>query len=253
LKKIIIFVFTVFSLACQAQLVRVGPKAGLQLSRTTYEDREFHSRYSRIPSLAYQVGVVMNLKVSDLLSLQSELFYEETRKHIESKLADDWQKETYQYLSLPALLRFSFPLGFSEIYVNAGPKISYWLTGKGEVSHSEVFEFELETLQYDMIFQGNESDFRYFIDQPNRFQLGLDFGIGALFPVGTQFIVVDVRYTATHTNMVKSDVNYIPLSFYEENLLHRQQLLSLSLAYIFDLDLREIKKKGKSSDDQTDR
>ena len=253
MRKILIFLFTVLSLASQAQILRVGPKAGIQLSRSTYEDGEFHRNYRRIPSFSYHAGVAINIKVSNLLSLQTEFLYEETKKHIESKLAGDWQKESYQYLSMPALLRFSFPVGISEIYINAGPKISYWLSGRGEVVHSEVFEFELETLQYDMIFRGNESEFRYFIDQPNRFQLGLDFGIGALLPVGTHSIMIDVRYTAAHTNMVKDQVKYLPLSFYEDNLLHRQHILSLSLAYIFDLDLREIKKKGKSSGDQKDR
>lgn len=253
LKKIILFFCFCISLSTQAQILRVGPKVGLQVSRSNFEDREFQRDYRRIPALAFHAGMVMNVKVSDIFSLQTEFLYQENRKHIESELAGDWLKECYQYLSLPALIRVTFPMGHNEIYVNAGPNISYWLGGRGEVMHSEVFDFELETLKYEMVFGEGNDDYQYVIYSPNRFQLGLDLGIGAVFPLGAQYLMVDLRFTAGHTNMVKDDVKYLPLSFYEDNLLHSQQVLSLSIAYIINLDFHELNTKGKSTSTQKER
>jgi len=203
--------------------------------------------------MAFHAGMVMNVKVSDIFSLQTELLYQENRKHIESELLGDWLKERYRYLSLPALIRVTFPMGHNEIYVNAGPNISYWLGGKGEIMHSEVYDFDLETLKYEIIFGGRTDDYRYVVDSPNRFQLGLDIGMGAVFPLGAKYLMVDLRFTAGHTNMVKKEVKYLPLSFYEDNLLHSQQVLSLSLAYILNFDFHELNTKGKSTGKQKER
>lgn len=225
----------------------------MQLSRSTYDDLAFHESYQRIPALAFHAGMAVNVKVSDLFSLQTEWLYEESRKHIEHRLLGDWQKETYRYLSLPLLLRVSVPSGYNEFFFNAGPRISYWLGGEGEIMHGEVLDFEMETLRYEMVFSESGDNFRFPIQDANRFQLGLDFGVGALFPMGTQSLMVDFRYFVGHTNMVKSDIKYLPLTFYEDNLQHTQHMLSLSLSYLFNLDFHELKTKGKSTGKQVER
>lgn len=251
--KIILFFYLFIGLTAEAQILRVGPKGGIQLTRSIYEDSDFQKNYQRIPTLAFHAGMAMNVKVSDIFSLQTEWLYEESRKHIEDRVLPEWQKETYRYLSLPVLLRVSLPAGYNEFFFNAGPRISYWLSGQGEIMHGEVLDFEMETLKYQMIFSGNGDDRSYFINDANRFQLGLDFGIGAIFPMGSQSLMVDIRYSVGHTNMVKRDVKYLPLAFYDDNLQHSQQMLSLSLSYLFNLDFHELSTKGKSTGKQVER
>lgn len=235
------------ALSAQAQILRFGPKVGIQATRSVYDQPSSKQVYSSYPSLAYHAGGVMNVKVSDMFSLQTELLYLQTRKHVENKLAGDWQRESYQYVSLPMLLRASYPWGHNELYINAGPVVSYWLSGKGKVHHAEVFEFDVDVLEYEMAFSGNEDTYRYLIREPNRLQLGVDVGLGAVFPMGPNFLMVDLRYTFGHTNMVKANNSYLPLSLYREDLLHTQQVLSLSVAYLVDFDFRTMRTKGKST------
>lgn len=244
--------FLLSTISVQGQVLRFGPKVGLQATRTIFDETASKERYSSFPSLAFHAGAMVNIKASELFSLQTELLYHQTRKHIENKAAGDWQKETYEYLSLPLLLRFSYPWKHNELYVNAGPSVSYWLAGKGKVFHSEVFEFELDILEYEMAFDGNEDTYRYIIEEPNRLQLGLDIGAGAILPLGPNYLMVDLRYTFGHTNMAKGAENYLPLSFYEEDLLHTQQVLSLSVAYLINFDFYTMRTKGKSSGRKTE-
>lgn len=247
LKKIILFVFLLSSLIAEAQILRVGPKAGIQASRTIFDNPSTKTAHFSYPSLSFQAGGVLNIKVSEMFSLQSEFLYHHIKKSVENKNAGDWQKESYQYLSIPLLLRASLPWGHNELYFNAGPSISYWLAGKGRVYHSEVFEFDLEVLEYEMAFSGEEASNRYIIQDPNRVQLGVDIGAGAVLPMGTNFLMVDLRYTFGHTNMVKTNEKYLPLSFYREDLQHTQQVLSLSVAYLLNLDFYIMRTKGKST------
>jgi len=246
-KKIILFGLLFTPTLVEAQVLRVGPKVGIQASRTVYNEPEMVDIYRSYPSLAYHAGGVMNVKVSDMFSFQTELLYQITKKHVENREIGDWQKESYQFLSLPLLLRASMPWGRNEIYVNAGPSISYWLAGRGEVFHGEVLEFDMEVLPYDIAFSGEEDTYRFIVEEANRFQLGLDLGIGTVLPMGRNFLMVDLRYTFGHTNMARETESYIPLPFFRHDLLHTQQVLSLSAAYLFNFDIYSMRTKGKSS------
>jgi len=245
LKHILIILGLFFPLFLKGQVIRVGPKLGVHASQALHDDENYRQEFRSIPVPGYSSGMVLNVKVSDLFSLHSELLYSRVHKYVRSRLISDYQKEKYNYLQLPVLLRASHRLGSQEVYINAGPSIGYWLGGEGVVRTAEVLEEDLQERPYKIGFPG-ESSFAV-VSDPNRIQLGLEVGGGIIFPLGTKALMIDLRYTWGHTNMAKSNASYLSYSFFNDDLRHSQQVLSLSLAYLLDVDIYTMSTKGKSS------
>ncbi len=233
----------------EAQVLRVGPKAGILASQPLHDEPAYREEFRSIPALGFQAGAAMNVKVSERFSLQSEFMYQRVGKHVKSNFVSDFHKERFDYLSLPLLLQASHRIGYSEFYINAGPSVSYWLGGKGKVKTGEVLEEGIEVLDYTITFDRTaEANNVFFVgNNPNLFQLGLDVGGGVYLPVGAQLLMLDLRYTWGHTNMVREQESYIPISFFNDDLRHSHQTLTLSVAYLFSFDIYQLSTKGKST------
>ncbi len=245
----VLFVFVVCSSPLMAQHLLVGPKAGLQTTRAFYTHKEYYEDYKSKLALSYHVGAVLNVKVSEFFSLQTEVLYNQTAKKLKGTDRYSINTERYHNISVPLLLRASFGQGQQRYYFNVGPNISYWLGGSGKIKIPELLEGEeVEELQYKIKF-GEGNGFEpgvFYIAHPNRLQLGLDVGAGVMVPMMNKFLMVDVRYTWANTYMAKDDTPYMNFIFFKDDLRYTNHVLSLSVAYLFDFDIYTMLTKGKS-------
>ena len=250
MKHLVLFLFLLVSVSAASQHLRVGPTGGAQLSRPYYDNPNFYDEYRPERSLGFNAGAVLNLKASDYFSLHTELLYSRVNKHLVGTDGYAVNREQFNYLSAPVLLRASVPVGGLEVYLNAGPSINYWLGGRTYLRHVELIE--LEVFEFDHQIDFGESSFdeftggTFYVTKPNRIQLGLDAGTGVVIPLGDTYLMVDLRYRWGHTNMARRDTEYIDLFLYDDDLSFANQSFSVSCAYLFELDLVKLTKKGKS-------
>lgn len=246
---LIIVLFFLFAQAniAHAQIVRFGPKVGVQACRAVYDNKEYYDRYNSNFGLAYHTGIVSNIKVSDLLSLQTEILFNQVTKRLKGIENNDFNQEKYKFISLPVLLRVSYPIGYNQLYFNAGPNVSYWLGGSGVLRTGEVAEYNLDELQYTIAFdQAESSENVMVVTHPNRFLLGVDVGIGGMLPIQKHHIMIDFRYTFGHTNMAKPETQYIDILGFDDDLNYSNHVFSLSCAYLIDFDFFTMSTKGKT-------
>ena len=237
------------SLSGSAQYVRSGFKFGAQLSRPHYDDATFYDEYTAKYGLGFNVGGVVNWKASDNFALHTELLYSRINKHLVGTDGYSLNRDQFNYLTLPVLLRGSMPVGHAKVYLNAGPSVSYWLGGKGFVRHVELDEFGFET-SHRIAFGEKERNETYTdevvrITNANRIQLGLDMGTGVMIPLQDQYLMVDLRYSWGHTNMAQEDAQYLGFFGYNDDLSFANHSFSVSCAYLFEFDLVKLTRKGK--------
>lgn len=247
------YIFVVFLIAFIAEVsfaqhLLIGPKAGFQMSRAYADDPhfydDFHSRF--LP--AYQAGVVANFKVTNIFSLETEVLYNQTGKRMVGDDNYSFQNERYHNISIPALLRASYTAGMNQFYINIGPGISYWLGGRGKLKIPELQDAGVKVLPYDIAFGEIplEGD-AFYVSKPNRLLFSLEAGIGAILPVHQNFLMLDLRYSWGHTDLAKHDSQYMYFLNYDGRIHHSTEVISFSVAYLFELDFLEML-KGKSTD-----
>ncbi|WKN31204.1 porin family protein [Porifericola rhodea] len=251
MKKLLFFIFLLHFHFSGAQILRVGPKVGIQASRAYYDNKDYYDVMTSQYDLGFHAGLVSNVKVSDLISLEAEILFNRVTKRLSGVGSDNFNQEKYNMLSVPLLLRVSKKLGYKEFYFNAGPNISYWLGGKGVLRTSELLEANLQELKYDINFYEINDEvandlYVFSLTEPNRVLLGIDVGVGALLPIGRNHLMFDLRYSFGHTNMAKPDTQYIEISTFESDMNYSNHVISLSCAYLIDFDLFTMRTKGKS-------
>src|SRR5262245_23241446 len=127
-----------------AQIIRAGIKAGPQLSWVTMDDQAFKSEFNVEPVVGFHAGGVVQFKVMDRYFLNTEYIYSQKGKTVTSKIDPNLNdKVVYHHIDVPILFAMHFKAKLSDTrqfkwYINAGPNISYWLGGKGEVNSSEL-------------------------------------------------------------------------------------------------------------------
>jgi len=207
---ILLFLTSAAAINAQAQGVRLGIKAGANLSNlagdVTNEDR-FQNK------AGFVGGIMLNapLLADNFLSLQPELLYSQKGfKNDGSALFGQYRyegKATYNYLDLPVLAKIKA----GPIFVEAGPQFSYLLNRKDETRR--YFGSVLQT------YSASEQD----LDNVNRFEIGYAAGIG-IQVVG---LILDVRYNGAFTDFTKNG--------YQGNDLKnaRNSLFQASLGFLF--------------------
>lgn len=244
-----VFVFFLIALISEmsfAQQMLIGPKAGFQMSRAYADDPHFYDDFDSRFLPAYQAGVVANVKVTNIFSLQAEALYNQTAKRMVGDDGYSFQNERYHNITVPALLRASYTAGINQFYINVGPSISYWLGGSGKLKIYELQEAGSDTLPYNIKFgESLLEDDAFYVSQPNRLLFSLEAGIGAMLPMRQNFLMLDLRYSWGHTNLAKNDSQYMYFLNYNGRINHATEVISFSVAYLFELDFLEML-KGKS-------
>ena len=142
--------------AAFCQEYSLGLKGGPLLTWASFGDKDDKDDFSHKIKLGGYVAGLVIFPLKNKYSLQTEFGVSQKGRKITFN-NDEWENNaTYYFADGAMLLRKSFPLYLgpnipSQWFVDIGPHISYWISGKGKVtaggsySYSVVFEEMPET------------------------------------------------------------------------------------------------------------
>ena len=264
----LLFTFILFLGAqqCVAQFW-FGPKVGFHRTGFKYQDErhEFligndvfvqNQTYDKVkPNYNFHVGGMMTYTASVRYAVHIELFYERVVKRISSpaNVYEVDNKFKYNFLSLPLMLRVIRGREPVYYYVNAGPKLSFWMSGKGRIFtdlFNELGDPPLEfKVRYDI--EKELADDELAIDNPNRIQYALNVGGGVMMDLKTGGrLQLDLRYSWGHSNMGFNRDSQ--LEEFLENVEFSNQIVSASVGYLFGYNPADAR-KGTSTNKLTNK
>lgn len=237
-----------------AQQFSLGLKAGPLLSRSVIADKFDRKDFSQRNKPGFLGAALIIFPLKNNYSFETEVGFSQRGRKILSN-ADTWTNDaTYQYADASMLLRKSFPLRINkniptQWFVNLGPNISYWIGGRGKIGTGRL-------QSYDLVFgpmpqEPPQPDFdKMYLTDVNRWLFGVNIGAGFIAPLRRSHrILTELRFTSGHTFYGKpTSASWRTLGF-TDNLRANEKVLSLTVAYLFDIDLKESR-KGKSTQDK---
>ncbi|WP_370476568.1 porin family protein [Tamlana flava] len=174
----LLFVITLCGFYGNSQEVIFGAKAGLNLANI---DGDFASELDARAS--FHLGVVAEVTLSDIFSIQPELLYSSQGSKYSYKDEFGREEEKYKldYLNLPIIVKYYPTDGLS---LEAGPQIGFNLNAKVEYDYN-----------YDGFIESGEED----IDDIKEIDFGLNFGVGYKLDNGLNF---GARYNLGLSNII---------------------------------------------------
>lgn len=189
----------IFTLACAFALLfttnlsaqmSVGGRIGVNIAKTTSEGGGFSVDTDSKAGL--DIAAILNIGVSDLLSVQPELHFLQKG----GKIEDDFfgqtveSKGTINYLEVPVHLKASFGTETIKGFALAGPSIGFGISGKSEdCSGGDCIETDIEFEEGGL----------------KRTDFGLSLGAGVGFAVGSGQLSLDFRYLLGLANIADDD------------------------------------------------
>src|SRR5690606_4861718 len=149
-----------------------------------------------------------SFQLKDRYFLHSELIYSTKGRIVTGDLGLR-DESVHRYIELPLMYQIHFKgrVGSTKQfkwYGGIGPNFSYWLGGKGEVTHSDITEYDVNLIPYTLRFGERPSDLigetdLVFINDARRFQVGINIGGGFLVePAPNKKSQVDLRCELGH-------------------------------------------------------
>lgn len=236
-----------------AQEFALGVKAGALTSWSVYGDKDDRKFFDSKSTFGYYGAGIITFPLKKNYSCVIEGGYSQKGRTVIFNEGSGKNKATYYFTDAALLLRRSFKVNVvknipTEVFVNIGPHVNYWLGGKGRIGstsndgspYTVVFNEEADLGQFDKMYLNNI----------NRWMFGLDIGVGVMAPINkTQNVIVELRFTSGHTFYGdRNSASYSWVSF-EDNLRANEKVLSLTAAYMFGFNIQESK-KGKSTKDK---
>jgi len=254
-----------------------GPKIGVSYIDHVYQDQTYErDSFNVDPDFNFQGGLAFSYSASDMYAVYAELLYERVNKKLRDKQTDGElvrAEMTNHFISVPIMLRITLGKVPFHYYINGGPRLAYWVGGKGTHDLAAFDEFppvadeDGNALPVDYTLKFNSSnaspgDFSTaFVARPNRVQFGLTVGGGMYFDIqGGGRLQVDFRYTWQHSNMAENtsdDINLIrgssgDLDFYRENMEYYHNFATIGVAYLFSYD-SNLRRKGRSTSQESNK
>lgn len=236
-----------------AQKFSLGVKAGTSMSWTSFGDKADRHDFTSKLKFGYSGSGLISFPLKNNYSCVIEGGISQRGRRILFGNDQIENKAIYQFLDGTLLLRRSFPLNLGKNvpgtwFINMGPHISYWISGKGKIGPTGT-----PTTSYTVVFDRTYTgaiDNKMYLNNINRYLFGIDIGIGMTAPIrSTQRIGCELRFTTGHTFFGdKNSASYSYVDF-EDNLRANEKMLSFSVMYLFDFDLKSSK-KGKSTKDK---
>lgn len=202
-------IFVSITVMSQNQKVKIGVKAGLNISSLAFDENEMNSS-SRT---GFTAGVMVEIPLAKNFSLQPELLYSQQggkTSFFDSEVTNSNYKGTLElnYLNIPLMLKYYVVKGLS---VQAGPQIGILLKANNK--------YEDNFLGYENHESFNLKDYSTGIDTSVNFGLGYQF---------KDKFYADLRYNISYSNVFKDgDANY----FINQDMKNR--VFQISLGYFF--------------------
>lgn len=251
------FLYVLLPADLQAQ-IRIGPKAGVQLGRSVFEEEAYRQQFASSFMPGMQAGAVLNYRVSKMYSLHTELYYNQKGKKVKNKGTGGEELQnnaTYRYLDMPVLLRLSAHKYRGnqsvEFYLNVGPSFNYWLGGSGSLRNVELTTlYGKPVTDYTIHFEEGErpAGKNLYVQEANRLQMSLDFGGGIILDLGRgNAVMIDLRNSlgVGKSFMGNMDGGDFGLQSYNDNFEAVNHVFALSVAYLLDIDVPAFLTKGK--------
>lgn len=235
-----------------AQNFSMGVKAGPSLTVGRFRDSDLRDTYSSKLKFGYTVGGFISFPLAEDYSFIAETAYSRKGKKLKFN-SDEWTNNaSFNFIDFSMALRKSFDYQIrpdirSRIFLNIGPNIEYWLSGKGKIGA------EGTPSNYTIAFE-QEPDANFYVNyynNVNRWLFGIDFGIGMDAPItSTQRVMAELRFTFGQTNLGQSNSSSnIEILGFQDDLRMNLKTMSLTVAYAFSFDLKESK-MGRSTKDK---
>lgn len=142
MKKMLCLAFVLITLqtAVVAQKVRVGAKAGLNLSEVRTNDKEENKEIGIRPSI--HAGLVFDININKNLSFQPQVLYSGRGANEDHEDHKDIYK--FNSIELPLNLLYRSGNKSGSFFIGGGPSIGYNLSGSLEATDdpNENFDFE---------------------------------------------------------------------------------------------------------------
>jgi len=260
MKKGLILIFILLgTLGANAQFW-FGPKIGGQLITPRYNNEARKDSFDISSKVNWHAGIALDYSTKSKFEVHTELVYMRVNNRSESTdlfTQEVDSKTTNHYLSAPLMARMIFfQASKIKLLAQAGPRLSYWLGGKGTLRTSEIIQFGDEEIEYDIMFadldeealQSTDITGKHLITKPNRLQYALDIGFGGIWEISpNQRVILDAKYSFGHSYMSFNDGNLITDALvYEEDMEYNTNMLVLSLSYMYGYDVVG-RRKGKST------
>ena len=196
-KAVLILTALLFSFSSNAQGVRLGVKAGLNLSNFTGDDTEDLSSKAGI-----HFGAVAEIGISETFSIQPEVVY--SAQGAEYEDSDGYDGEfKFNYLNVPVLAKVEVIDG---LCLEAGPQIGFLLTAEDEYD--------------DGAGDSGTDDIKEFFKSTD-----LAVALGASYEI-IDGLFLGARYNIGVTDIWDTD---------DVNLSNQTSVFQFSLGYLFDL------------------
>jgi hypothetical protein len=237
--------------ACHAQKFSLGVKAGVPVTWAYFQDRDLRRQFGSRPKLGYLMGGLIKFPLKNNYSFLSEFAYVQKGRRL--SFHDGWENNaTYHFIDLSMALRKSYNFNLiknvrSNWYFNFGPHIEYWVNGRGRLITDGP------GAKYTVLFNKiPDANFNHnYLSDVNRWLFGIDLGIGLDFPfTARRRLQTELRFGWGQTYLgKKNSISALQILGFDDSLRENLKTMTLSVAYTFDLDLRDSK-KGKSTKDK---
>lgn len=212
MKKSMLLISALFlsvTLMAQTDKVKLGVKAGLNLSSLSFDESELNSSNKT----GFTAGVMVEIPLTKNFSLQPELLYSQQgskSSFFDSDVTNSQYKSTItlNYLNIPVMLKYYVLKGLS---LQAGPQIGILL--KANNKYQDNF------LGYDNHESFDLKDYSTGVDTAVNFGLGYQF---------KDRFYTDLRYTISYSNVFKEgDANH----FINNDMKNR--VFQITIGYFF--------------------
>jgi len=236
------------------QQYSLGIKGGPLITLANFGDKDDKDEFSHEPKPGYYVAGLVSFPLKKNYSFQTEFGFSQKGRKITFN-NDTWENDArYFFGDAAMLLRKSFPFNLgrnipSTWFINIGPHISYWIEGTGKVSAGGSYKYDL--VFAPMPIEPDEPDFdKMYLTNVNRWLFGIDIGVGFVAPLrNKKKLTTELRFTSGHTFFgEKTSATNRTLGF-TDNLRSNEKVLSLTIAYVIDVNVQE-NRKGKSTKDK---
>ena len=200
MKKIFLSVFAVVSLVVSQAQLKVGIKAGGNLSNQHSNAARGTKLLSKDAFRGYQAGLVADVHVVGNLYVQQQLLYTRNGAKYTSKVNGYETKLTMRSIETPVNILYKVNTSFGKIVAGGGPSVSYGFGGRME-----------QNGQTKKLYSGAMKDFRR-IDISANATAGVEFNNGLFTSVNYQMGLRDVNKIAgvnTKNRSVSVSVGYL--------------------------------------------
>ncbi len=265
MKRLLLLVLLLVSFSSQAQFW-FGPKIGGQIIVPQYQTEARRDTFKISSKVNWHAGIAMDYTTESRFEVHTELMYMRVNNRTQAKdlYFDETtdSKTVNHFLTTPLMARVVFMKNSRfKVFVEAGPRLSWWLGGKGSFISDETEQNASEPgerVNFNVMFLKDEledievSDYenKLIVTKPNRLQYALDLGVGWLFDITpTQRAIVDAKISWAHSNMAFNDGTTFSEDYfspYREDMEYRSHMFIVSVAYMFGYDAA-LTTKGKST------